>query len=90
MWGNGKPGGAELKALNLHVFNWKTNASKPGEYLPWPLEDGRDRWRSYLQSAMEFVTEDCYCYLEFIPGDTLEQLSLDYRTLERLVNEVQS
>ena len=58
----------------VHVFNWE----KENKY---PLSQAIDTWKEYLSC----FSDDLPCLLEFMPGDTLEELSTESRSLFKIL-----
>lgn len=64
-------------ATHLHVFNWK------GE-KKLPLIDATDEWRAYLE---KFDTPRTLL-LEFMPGDTIGELSAEADSLKKIIEGI--
>ncbi|MGI5989765.1 MAG: sugar phosphate isomerase/epimerase family protein [Lachnospiraceae bacterium] len=64
------------RLLNLHVYYWEED----GRY---PLAEGAGLWREYLRHVKK--SEDRFALMEFVRGDTKEQLVEDAKTLLKLV-----
>ncbi len=68
------------RLANLHVFHWEMDAD--GRLVRLPLAHGADRWRKYLALAGERPE---FALLEFLAGDSREQLRDDAQTLRGLI-----
>lgn len=62
---------------NIHVFNWE-NQNK------FPLDQAHDTWRAYLENFPRPRT----LLLEFMPNNTLEELTFEANTLKKIVGEM--
>jgi sugar phosphate isomerase/epimerase len=65
---------------HLHVFYWWPKAERH------PLETGADRWRTYF-SVLKDEKREIPVLLEFVQGDSEDQLRRDAETLQHLVRE---
>jgi sugar phosphate isomerase/epimerase len=59
---------------HVHVFHW------PARHTTAPLEDGADEWKAYL-AALRRANKPGPLLLEFVKGDSPEQLREDAATL---------
>lgn len=74
---------AGLKALgerlvNFHVYHWDATGRRP-------LQEGVEEWKKYF--SLVDPTEERYALLEFVQGNTIEQLEEDAATLIGLLHE---
>ena len=69
---------------NLHVFQWR---STPTDLERLPLRDGRDEWRRYLDALASSSDVRRYAMLEFVKGDSTEQLLEDAAELREWLGE---
>lgn len=65
---------------NFHVFHWSPDTVR------FPLADGADRWRAYLQSAGN-LAGDRWALLEFSLDDNLSVFQRDAIVLKDLVDQ---
>lgn len=68
------------RVQNIHVFQRDENKKKV------PLEWGKDRWAAYLP-AVKALTQSRSAGLEFVLGDSDEQLLADAATLKQLLKD---
>lgn len=66
------------KLLNLHVYYWEDDGRHP-------FAEGVDAWRTYLAHVNR--DEDRYALMEFVKGDSREQLIADAKCFEELLEE---
>lgn len=66
------------KLLNLHVYYWEEDGRHP-------FSEGVDAWRMYLDHVNR--KEDRYALMEFVKGDTKEQLIADAAVFRKLLEE---
>ncbi len=66
------------KLLNLHVYYWEDDGRHP-------FADGTEVWRTYLDHVN--FSEDRYALMEFVKGDSREQLIADAKCFEALLKE---
>lgn len=66
------------KLLNLHVYYWEEDGRHP-------FAEGVDAWRTYLDHVKG--SEDRYALMEFVKGDSREQLIADAKCFEELLEE---
>lgn len=65
---------------NIHVYHWRAcDAHRLS------LQEGEREWKTYFGELQE-STKDRYALLEFVSGDTVEQLLQDASTLRNLLN----
>jgi hypothetical protein len=63
---------------NLHVFQWGAKGSGDRR----ELEEGRGEWAQYLKEAQDAADgQDRWALLEFVRGDSSEQLERDRQDL---------
>lgn len=70
--------GERERLLNLHIYYWVEDVRRP-------LSEGVDKWRQYLAQVPR--TKDRFGLLEFVMGDTEQQLLEDAHTLRQLLAE---
>lgn len=66
------------KLLNLHVYYWENDGRHP-------FSEGVNAWRTYLSHINR--AEDRFALMEFVKGDTKEQLIEDAKCFEKLLEE---
>ncbi len=64
---------------NVHVFHWTPMHERQ------PLAEGTDRWKTYLDMLAK-SSQDRHLLLEFVKGDSVDQLRADAETLLSLVS----
>ena len=67
------------RLLNLHVYYWPDGTRHP-------LAEGLAVWKDYLSQID--ITEDRYALIEFVRGNTEQQLADDAQAINRLAAEV--
>ena len=67
------------RLLNLHVYYWPDGTRHP-------LAEGIAVWKDYLSQID--ITEDRYALIEFVRGNTEQQLADDAQAINRLAAEV--
>jgi 3-dehydroshikimate dehydratase len=76
------------RILNLHIFHWlfHPNRGTWGESVErLPLSAGEAEWRQYL--SVPLPPGEHYALLEFVRGDSAEQLRADAAVLQRLLQK---
>lgn len=68
----------QKKLLNLHVYYWRGEERRP-------LIEGAAEWTQYLDRVNR--AEPRYALLEFVRGDTMQQLTDDADSLRRLLKD---
>ena len=71
------------RVLNLHVFHWNYDGSKPKPIDRRPLEEGAQDWAQYLTVSLPERTR--YALIEFVRADDPRQFLEDARTLIKWV-----
>ena len=85
---------AELEQIlpwlaNVHVFQWTRGAD--GKTIARALAEGRDEWMAYLKAAATADNvEERYALLEFVRGDTPEQMFADADCLADMLEKINS
>ena len=64
------------RLLNLHVYHWEEGVRRP-------FAEGRDEWRTYLSHVD--MDRERFGLLEFVMGDTREQLLEDAAVFRELI-----
>ena len=74
----------------LHVFHWQPDPTGRSERRP--LMEGRERWRRFLSvsSGADDAGTPLPVLLEFVRGDTLEQLEHDAAVLRELLSSTEA
>lgn len=72
------------KLANLHVFHWV--ATENGNDRR-PLAEGEESWKEYLRTAQD-TAWDHHALLEFVRGDSQQQLVEDAATLNRCIRAI--
>lgn len=62
---------------NIHVFQWDENFSR------YPLEEGKNEWKSYINHIQSFSPKERYYLLEFVKDEELVQFQQDAKTLKQ-------
>jgi 3-dehydroshikimate dehydratase len=76
------------RTLNVHVFHWlfHPNRGTWGENVEkLPLAAGEAEWRQYL--SVPLPSGKHYALLEFVSGDSAEQLQADAAVLRRMIEQ---
>jgi len=63
---------------NIHVFAWAKNER-------YPLAGYRDNWEAYINIIKNNSDENHDFLLEFVRGDSVEQMIEDAKTLAEMV-----
>ncbi len=71
--------------LNLHVFHWKFDGSKPKPIDRRPLEEGAQDWARYLTVSLS--ERKRYALIEFVRADDPRQFLEDANTLIKWVEQ---
>ncbi len=69
------------RVSNLHVFHWKSWTER------YPLEQGAEIWKQYLQAFLTAGHGSGACILEFVKDDSPEQFLRDAEELKRWLAE---
>ena len=72
----------------LHVFHWEPGSDGRNDHRP--LAEGRERWRRFLTVARGADSGEAAALpvlLEFVRGDTVEQLERDAAVLQDVLSE---
>lgn len=64
---------------NVHVFHWENFHHR------FPLEDGFDEWKQYIDIISEQAPHEHNFLLEFVPNDSVEDFYESTETLKKLV-----
>lgn len=64
---------------NVHVFHWQDYHTR------YTLEEGSEEWTNYYQHLTPFTSPESYALLEFVKGNSPEQMKRDAEVLKRLV-----
>ena len=88
--------GLLARLSTIHVYHWTTGSYENNtvnetirpiqfsDFFRHPLEDGRDRWQNYLGLAAK-TNRDHFALLEFVKGDSPEQVIADAQILRSII-----
>lgn len=68
---------------NVHVFHWQDYHTR------YTLEEGKDEWIQYFEQLSPSSLPEHYALLEFVKGDSPEQIKKDAEILRKLLHENQ-
>jgi len=72
------------KLSNIHVYHWLTEDQG---LIRKPLSEGKRYWKEFLTTVAKNSSRNHFALLEFVKGDSPEQLLADAKILNKLIGD---